>query len=60
VNLKDGICEMQSSSPRRIWHQTAFRLGLVLTSTIAPADALAADRITFEMLPSAAADISAK
>jgi hypothetical protein len=56
MNLKDSFREMQSASSRRIWHLTAFGLALVPTSTLVPADALAADRLTFEMVPSAAAE----
>jgi hypothetical protein len=58
MNLTDSFREMQSASPRRIWHLTAFGLALVLTSTIVPTDVLAADRITFEMVPSEAAEES--
>jgi hypothetical protein len=54
--LQYGFHEMQSPLARGIWHQTAFSLALVLILAGLPADALAADRITFEMVPSAAAE----
>jgi hypothetical protein len=56
MNLKDSFREMRFPSPRRTWHQTAFGLAVVLMSATAGGVVMADDKITFEMVRSAAAE----